>query len=232
LGKAQKLKQQRKEEEEKRRQEERKKAWRKAIIVAVCILTVAVTVGLVFLVNYMKEEEEKKAIEPKITAELVLETSKGEIVVGLYGEDAPLNVQHISDLVNQGFYDGLLWYRVEDFVVQTGSHYQSLVAEAGGAEPDATELQEAITADQGVGVVMDEIGISATKGTISFAKPSDPETGQYQANSATTDFFILKTDRTDLDPYFSVFGKVVSGMDVVDSLEATDTLGAAMIREK
>jgi len=232
LGKAQKLKQQRKEEEEKRRQEERAKFWRRIVIITASIVTIAVTVGLILLVNYMKEEEAEKEKEPGITAELFMETTKGEIVVGLYGEDAPLNVQHITDLANRGFYDGLLWYRVEDFVVQTGSHYQSLMAETGDAQPDETRLQEALMEDQGVGVVMDEIGISATRGAISFAKPSDPQTGQYKANSATTDFFILKTDRTDLDPYFSVFGVVTSGMDVVDSLEATDILKAVTIREK
>ena len=232
MGKAQKLKQQRKEEEEKKRQEERAKTWRRVIIIAACVATIAITVGLVFLVNYLKEEEAEKESEPRITSELVLETTKGEIVVGLYGEDAPLNVQHMTELVQRGFYDGLLWYRVEDFVVQTGSHYQSLMAESGDAQPDEARLQEAMAMDQEVGVVMDEIGISATRGAISYAKPSDPQTGQYQANSATTDFFILKTDRTDLDPYFSVFGKVISGMDVVDSLQETDVLVTATIREK
>ncbi len=223
MGRAQKLKQQRKEELEKRQQEERRDIWRRVIVVTAVLVTIAVTVGLVLLVNYMKKEEEKKAKEPKVTSEMVLETGKGEIVVGLYGDQTPL--------VRRGFYDGLLWYRVEDFVVQTGSHYQSLVAESQGAEPDQAKLQEAVTKDQDVGVVMDEIGISATRGAISFAKPSNPQTGQYMANSARTDFFILKSDRTDLDPYFSVFGKVLSGMDVVDALEPTDVLITATIRE-
>jgi cyclophilin family peptidyl-prolyl cis-trans isomerase len=232
LGKAQKLKQQRKEEEEKRRQEERKKTRRKLIIVAASIATIAVTVGLIFLVNYIKEEEEEREKEPRVTAEMVIETSRGEIIVGLYGEDAPLNVQHIAGLAERGFYDGLLWYRVLDFVVQTGSHYQSLVAESEGAEPDAEKLNEALAQDQEVGTVMDEIGISAVRGTISFAKPSDPQTGQYMANSGSTDFFILKTDRTDLDPYFSVFGRVLSGMDVVDNLEPSDIIVSVSIRER
>ena len=232
MGKAQKLKQQRKEEEEKRRQQERKNVWRKVIIVVASLVTIAVTVGLIFLVNYMKEEEEKKESEPAITAELVMETSKGEIVVGLYGEDTPLTVQHITDLVSRGFYDGLLWYRVEDFVVQTGSHYQSLVAESGEATPDEAKLQEALMADQGVGVVMDETQFSNLRGAIGMAKPSDQTTGEPQANSATTDFYILKQDTTQLDPYFTIFGKVTSGMDVVDTLEATDILITATIREK
>jgi len=232
LGKAQKLKQQRKEEEEKRRQQERKDVWRKVIIVVASITTIAVTVGLIFLVNYMKEEEEKKESEPKITAELVMETSKGEIVVGLYGEDTPLTVQHITDLVNQGFYDGLLWYRVEDFVVQTGSHYQSLVAESGEATPDEAKLQEALMKDQGVGVVMDEMQFSNLRGAIGMAKPSDQTTGEPTANSATTDFYILKQDATGLDSFFTIFGKVTSGMEVVDVLEDTDVLITATIREK
>ncbi|RJP31444.1 MAG: peptidylprolyl isomerase [Actinobacteria bacterium] len=232
MGKAQKLKQQRKEEQEKLQREERKKAWRKVIITTACIATVAVTVGLVFLVNYMKKEEEKKEKEPKVTAEMVMETSRGEIIVGLYGEDTPMTVQHITDLVNRGFYDGLLWYRVEDFVVQTGSHYQSLLAESGEAEPDEARLQEALMMDQEVGVVVDEVGLSNLKGAVGMAKPSDPQTQLPMENSATTDFYILKQDTTQLDQYFTIFGKVTSGMDVVEALESTDVLITATIREK
>ncbi len=232
MGRAQKLKQQRKEDQEKRQQEERKETWRKAIIIVASLLTIGVTVFLILLVNELKKDEEGKAGEPKITAEMVIETTKGEIVIGLYGDDTPLTVQHITDLVNRGFYDGLLWYRVEDFVVQTGSHYQSLVAESQGAEPDQTRLQEAMMADQEVGVVMDEVEFSNLRGAVGMAKPSDPQTQLPQANSATTDFYILKTDTTQLDQYFAIFGKVVSGMEVVDSLESTDILVAATIREK
>jgi peptidyl-prolyl cis-trans isomerase B (cyclophilin B) len=232
LGKAQKLKQQRKEEEEKRQQEQKKDAWRKVIIIVVSVVTIAVTVGLIILVNYMKEEEAEREKEPKVTAEMVMETSKGEIVIGLYGEDAPLNVQHVTDLVNRGFYDGLLWYRVEEFVVQTGSHYQSLMAESGDAQPDEAKLQEAFTLDQEVGVVMDEIGISNLRGAVGMAKPSDQTTQEPTANSATTDFYILKQDTIQLDTYFTIFGKVTSGMDVVDSLQDTDILVTSTIREK
>jgi len=232
LGKAQKLKQQRKQEEAKRRQEEKAKLWRRVIIITASIATIAVTVGLIFLVNYVKKEEEEKEAEPAITAELILQTTKGEIVVGLYGEDTPLTVQHVTDLANRGFYDGLLWYRVEDFVVQTGSHYFSLMAEAGDAGPDEAKLQEAMARDQEVGVVLDEIQYSNLRGAVGMAKPSDPSTGQPQPNSATTDFYILKTDTTQLDAYFTIFGKVTSGMEVVDALEATDVLVTATVRER
>jgi peptidyl-prolyl cis-trans isomerase B (cyclophilin B) len=79
---------------------------------------------------------------------------------------------------------------------------------------------------------MDEVEFSNLRGAVGMAKPSDPQTQLPQANSATTDFYILKTDTTQLDQYFAIFGKVVSGMEVVDSLESTDILVAATIREK
>ena len=232
MGRAQKLKQQRKQEQQSKKKEERKKKWRAVIIVSISVLAVAVTVFLVLLVNYMKSEEERKESEPEITQEMVLETTKGEIVIGLFGDDAPLTVQHVVGLVDQGYYDNLRWYRVEDFVVQTGSHYQSLVAEAEGAEPDQAKLEEALMQDNGVGVVPDEIGQSNLRGAVGMAKPNDPETQLPAENAATTDFYILKTDTTSLDPYFTIFGKVLSGMDVVDSLQTTDVLIKATIREK
>lgn len=232
MGRAQKLKKQRKEEEERKRLERRKEARRTALMIVAAVMTAAVTVGLILLVNHLKKSEEKKAAEPRITQELVLETTKGEIIVGLYGDDTPLTVQHLTDLVGRGFYDGLRWYRVEDFVVQTGSHYHSLMAESEGGEPDQEKLQEAMLRDQEVGVVMDEIKHSNLRGAVGMAKPSDPQTQQPQANSATTDFYILKRDTTSLDAYFTVFGRVTKGMEVVDSLETTDVLISATVREK
>ncbi len=232
MGRAQKLKQQRKEEEERKRLEKRREARRTAVMVTASIMTVAVTAGLIILVNHLKKSEENKAAQPRITQELVLETTKGEVVIGLFGEDTPLTVQHVTDLAGRGFYDRLRWYRVEEFVVQTGSHYRSLMAESEGGEPDQEKLQEAMMRDQEVGVVMDEVKHSNLRGAVGMAKPSDPQTQQPQANSATTDFYILKKDTVSLDPYFTIFGKVTRGMEVVDSLESTDMLISATVRER
>jgi peptidyl-prolyl cis-trans isomerase B (cyclophilin B) len=231
LGRAQKLKQQRKEEEAKLRKKERREGYHKIIIVVISILAIALTVFLVLLVTSMKNKEAKN---PKIESkkQLVLETTKGQIVIDLFTKDTPITVDHISTLCDQGFYDNLLWYRVEDFVVQTGSHYQSLVAESGGGQPDETQAQDAFNQDQQTGTVLDEMGQSNVKGAVGIAKPSDPNTQLPTANSGRTDFYILKQDVTSLDQYFTVFGKVVKGMDVVDSLEATDVLISAQVKNK
>jgi len=215
----------RREEEARKRREERRRLLGRAAVIAGILLAVATTVGLVFLANYLK----KKEAEPKFTAKLVLETSKGDVVIGLYGDEAPLTVQHVTDLVGRGFYDNLRWYRVEDFVVQTGSHVNSLMAEAGEGQPDQAALEEASLKDQEVGTVIDEVGLSNLRGMVGMAKPSDPETQLPKPNSATTDFYILKQDAPGLDPYFTVFGKVIKGMEVVDSLETTDLLLAARV---
>ena len=223
MGRAQKLKKLRKEEEAERRRRERRELLQRALMAAGIVAAVGITVLLVLLVNHLKKAENA----PKVTSRLVLETSRGEIIIGLYGKEAPLTVQHITDLVNQGFYDGLRWYRVEDFVVQTGSHYHSLRAEYGEAEPDQAAVEEAISRDQEVKAVPDEIGLSNLRGMVGMAKPNDPQTQKPQADSATTDFYILKQDAPGLDAYFTVFGKVVKGMEVVDALETTDTILSA-----
>lgn len=225
MGRAQKLKQQRKEEEARRERERKRELRMRILAVAGVLAAVGITVGLVILVNNLKNREK----EPKITSRLVLETTKGEIVIGLYGNEAPLTVQHVTDLAQEGFYDGLRWYRVEDFVVQTGSHYHSLRAEYGEAEPDQAAVEEAISRDQEVEAVPDEIGLSNLRGMVGMAKPSDPQTQKPQVDSATTDFYILKQDAPGLDAYFTVFGKVIKGMEVVDSLETTDTLLSARV---
>jgi cyclophilin family peptidyl-prolyl cis-trans isomerase len=171
--------------------------------------------------------------EPAVsTKQLVLETTRGQIVIDLFTEDTPQTVAHITSLVNRGYYNNLPWYRVEDFVVQTGGHYQSLIAESQGGEPDQAKLDEAFTEDSRVHTVVDEIGQSNVRGAVGMAKPIDPETQLPIADSATTDFYILKMDAISLDPYFTIFGRVVKGMEVVDHLETTDVLLTAQVKNK
>lgn len=73
--------------------------------------------------------------EAGVLKEWVLETNKGDIVIRLLTEEAPLTTRHIIDLTGQGFYEELKWYRVEDFVVQTGSHLRSIQSTEPVQEP-------------------------------------------------------------------------------------------------
>ncbi|MCD6119009.1 peptidylprolyl isomerase [bacterium] len=140
------------------------------------------------------DEKEKKA-ESNI---VVFETTKGDIVVELHEEWAPIGVAHFKELINAGFYDGAPWFRVLDgFVAQCGV----------AADP-------ALNEKWGEATIKDEPVIKGNvRGTIVYGKSSLPD-------SRSTHIFINFVDNSaKLDQQgFSAFGEVIEGMDVADSL--------------
>jgi len=131
---------------------------------------------------------------------VVLVTSMGNITVELYG-DMPITSGNFKNLVSNGAYDGTIFHRVvHDFVVQGGD-----VSGKG----------------MGVPTIADELPNkhSNVRGSVAMAKTSEP-------NSATSQFYINLVDNSaSLDSNYSVFGRVVAGMDVVDAIGnvATDS---------
>lgn len=136
------------------------------------------------------------------------DTSLGKITVALDAAHAPLAVANFLGYAREGHFDGTVVYRVEPgFVIQMGSY------EADGTQrpvhaPIALESAN---------------GLKNLRGTLSMARADDPA-------SATAEFFINLSDNPDLDPKqgeapnttgYAVFGKVVSGMDVVDRIAAS-----------
>jgi cyclophilin family peptidyl-prolyl cis-trans isomerase len=146
--------------------------------------------------------------EPEVKQIAVLETSLGVIEIELNGVKAPKTVENFVAYVEQGFYDGLVFHRViKGFMVQ-----------GGGFEPDGTwrsPTKDPVESEAGN-------GLKNLRGTLAMARSSDP-------NSATSQFYINTVDNSNLDypkpdGYgYTVFGKVVKGMDVVDDIEASQT---------
>ena len=136
-----------------------------------------------------------------------LKTSEGIIVIELYPDKAPLSVANFLQYVRDGFYDGLIFHRVIDgFMIQ-----------GGGIKPDMTEKStRAPIANEA------KNGLKNEAGTIAMARKPDP-------NSATSQFFINLVNNDGLDypapdGYgYAVFGKVVSGFDVVQKIGKTKT---------
>ncbi len=126
---------------------------------------------------------------------LIIETTKGRVVIALRPDLAPKHVERIKQLAREGFYDGIVFHRVIDgFMAQTGcpkgtgtggSSYPNLAAEFN-AEPHV-------------------------RGVCSMARASSP-------NSANSQFFICFDDATFLDRQYTAWGKVIEGMDNVDKL--------------
>ncbi len=138
-----------------------------------------------------------------------IETSLGDIVVELNAEKAPLTVKNFLSYVDDKFYDGTVFHRViKNFMIQGGG----MVSEGGSFQEKDTKAP--ITNESSNGLKND-------RGTIAMARTND-------LNSATSQFFINVVDNNGLNhggPYggYAVFGKVTSGMDVVDEIRAVKT---------
>ena len=137
-----------------------------------------------------------------------LTTNLGDIVVELNAAKAPKTVDNFLQYVKAGHYDGTVFHRViENFMIQGGGFTPDLKEKPTRA-PIAREARN---------------GLSNSRGTLAMARTSDP-------NSATAQFFINVQDNTFLDAAkspdgngYAVFGKVVSGMDVVDRIRVVQT---------
>ena len=127
---------------------------------------------------------------------LVLETTKGRVVIALRPDLAPNHVERIKTLARQGFYDGVPFHRViEGFMAQSGDPTGT---GSGGSElPD---LKAEFNTEPHV------------RGICSMARTNAP-------NSANSQFFICFDEARFLDKQYTVWGKVVEGMDNVDKIK-------------
>ena len=124
----------------------------------------------------------------------------GKIELELCPEAAPKTVENFLKLVSEGFYDGLIFHRViPGFMIQGGDPQ-------GNGMGGAKEKIRGEFAANG-----HKNDLKHTRGVISMARAYDP-------NSASSQFFIMHADAPHLDGQYAAFGKVVSGMDVVDEI--------------
>ncbi len=129
----------------------------------------------------------------------------GKIELELCPEAAPKTVENFLKLVGEGFYDGLIFHRViPGFMIQGGDPQGNGM---GGAKENIVGEFRANGHDN---------PIKHERGVISMARAFDP-------NSASSQFFIMHADAPHLDGQYAAFGKVVSGMEVVDEIASIPT---------
>ncbi|GMV62171.1 MAG: hypothetical protein AMXMBFR74_13400 [Parvibaculum sp.] len=134
------------------------------------------------------------ALDPENT--IYLDLKDGRVVIELLPEIAPEHVNRIKELSREGFYDGLLFHRVlPGFMAQTG-------------DPTATGMGGSFKDDLRAEFTNKE---SFTRGAVGMARSSSP-------NSANSQFFIVFDDASFLDGQYTLFGRVVEGMDYVDNI--------------
>ena len=137
---------------------------------------------------------------------VVIEMEHGGIIeLELYPEAAPKTVANFLKLANEGFYDGLIFHRViPGFMIQGGDPQGNGM---GGAKENVVGEFKANGFNN---------PIKHVRGVISMARAYNP-------NSASSQFFIMHKDAPHLDGQYAAFGKVVSGMEVVDEIAAVPT---------
>jgi len=137
---------------------------------------------------------------------LKFKTSKGEFTVELFTGEAPISAENFLAYVDSGHFDGTVFHRViPGFMIQGGGMTADM-KQKPTRDPIANEAKN---------------GLKNTRGTLSMARTND-------INSATSQFFINVADNDFLDNRpgsygYAVFGKVTSGMEVVDAIVAVKT---------
>ena len=146
-----------------------------------------------------------------LTAEeniMILKLKHGDLKIELFEDIAPNHVKRIKQLAEEGKYDGVVFHRVIDgFMAQTGD------IKFGNSASNDFDLRRAGTGGSELPDLKEEFSdLPHERGTLSMARSQDP-------NSANSQFFICFKEASFLDIQYTVFGKVIEGMEFVDKIK-------------
>ncbi len=143
---------------------------------------------------------------------MILKLKTGDVKIELFSDVAPKHVERIKKLANDGMYDNVVFHRVIDgFMAQTGD------VKFGNSSSKDFDLRRAGMGGSDLPDLPSEFNdLPHEKGTLSMARSSDP-------NSANSQFFICFQPAPFLDRNYTVFGKVIEGMDHVDKIKRGDS---------
>ena len=139
---------------------------------------------------------------------MILKLKDGDVKIELFPDVAPKHVERIKKLANEGKYDNVVFHRVIDgFMAQTGD------VQYGNSSPNEYDLRRVGTGGSTLPDLPSEFSdIPHVRGTLSMARSQDP-------NSANSQFFICFKAAPFLDRQYTVFGKVIEGMENVDKIK-------------
>ena len=143
---------------------------------------------------------------------MILKLKDGDVKIEMFPDVAPNHVKRITELANSGKYDNVVFHRViEGFMAQTGD------VKFGNSESKDFDLRRAGMGGSDLPDLKEEFNdVPHERGTLSMARSSDP-------NSANSQFFICFEQASFLDRQYTVFGKVIEGMEFVDMIKKGDS---------
>ncbi len=168
---------------------------------AVCVLLLALTVAVSAYAEIRNKKFTKQEIRKMADTRAIIETKFGDIELRFFPEVAPNHVNNFIELAKKGFYDGTTFHRViPGFMIQGGdpnskSHDKSMQGMGGPGYELKAEFNDK----------------PHKRGALSMARSANPD-------SAGSQFFICVADSHFLDKQYTVFGEVVSGIEVVDKI--------------
>ena len=142
---------------------------------------------------------------------MILKLKDGDVKIELFDDKAPNHVKRIKELADKGKYDNVVFHRVIDgFMAQTGD------VQFGNSSSNDFDLRRAGMGGSNLPDLKQEFSnLPHDRGTLSMARSSDP-------NSANSQFFICFKPAPFLDKQYTVFGKVIDGMEFVDKIKRGD----------
>ena len=149
---------------------------------------------------------------------MILKLKDGDVKIELFSDVAPKHVERIKTLANEGKYNNVVFHRVIDgFMAQTGD------VQFGNSSSDTFDLRRVGTGSSNLPDLKQEFSdIPHEKGTLSMARSSDP-------NSGNSQFFICLESAPHLDRNYTVFGKVIEGMEHVDKIKKGDSSTGSVV---
>ena len=143
---------------------------------------------------------------------MILKLKDGDVKIELFSDVAPKHVERIKKLANEGKYDNVVFHRVIDgFMAQTGD------VQFGNSSSSNFDLRKAGMGGSSLPDLVAEFNeLPHNRGTLSMARSQDP-------NSANSQFFICFKEASFLDRQYTVFGKVIEGMEFVDKIKKGDS---------
>ena len=151
---------------------------------------------------------------------MILKLKDGDVKIELFEDVAPNHVKRIKELANTGKYDNVVFHRVIDgFMAQTGD------VKFGNSESSDYDLKRSGMGGSDLPDLQQEFSsLPHDRGTLSMARSSDP-------NSANSQFFICFKPAPFLDKQYTVFGKVLEGMEYVDKIKRGDDSNNGSVTE-
>jgi peptidyl-prolyl cis-trans isomerase B (cyclophilin B) len=170
---------------------------------ALCVLLATLSIGNAAAAS------ESAAYQGDQNMQVTLKTSKGDIVIELYQEEAPITVENFLRYVKEGHYNGTIFHRVIDNFMIQGGGFTVEFEQKPTHEPIKNEATN---------------GLKNERGTIAMARTNDVHSGtaQFFINVANNDFLDHRNESPSAFGY-CVFGKVSKGMDVVDQIKEVKT---------